>query len=1129
MPAAKKKPAPAAKAATAAVPAKRRSRPARLATSRTQLQLGRWELDLATQTGRWSAEMFRLLHRDPAHGAPAFEDFLQLVHPEDRALVAQAGKCAADDREPFHFEYRTDPARGPVRHVSATIHVFRDARGRPVRMAGTALDVTERKLAEQVALRLAAIVDSSDDAIIGKTIDGVITSWNPAAERIFGYSTRESIGQRMLMLIPPERHNEEAEILALYAALSQVNQAIVWSPNREELFKKVCQVLVEYGGFRMAWIGWQDPASQRLIPVAEWGDVEGYLRVSKVFTDDRPEARGPTGTAFREQRHFICNDVDQDPATRPWREEARRVGFRASAAFPVRRDGKVVGTLTVYADEVGFFQDKEIHLLEEAAGDVSFGLDNFVRDEERRVAEEKVRQERDFSAAILNSLPGVFYLYDQHGRFLRWNQNFERITGYGAAEIAAMHPLDFFAGADKKQIAAKIEEVFLRGDSYAEAGFVTKDGRSLPYCFTGIRAEIDGQKCLVGVGLDITARQLAEKAWEASESRYRTLFAYAPDGIVVADSKSYYLDANESMCRMLGYTREEFIGLHASDIVDDAELPHIGRALSVIKSKSDYKRVWRFRRKDGSVFPAEVIGAVMPDGHLLAMIRDISERMRAEEELQRSEHDQRELADQLTAERNRLMAAQAVAKIGSWETDVATGKVTWSDEAHRIFGTDAAVFRPTHDGFLQLVHPEDRAMVENAFTRSLAVHSIAKIEHRLLLASGAGKVVEERWRVILDDQDRPLRAVGTCQDITERKQAELEVQLLKQRLTLATDAAAIGIWDWDITIDRWYATATYFTMLGYAAQEGYSERNFWLPRLHPDDRPAVAKKIDAVLAGSMAPYTYEARMQHADGSYRWVKVIGRVLATDGQGRATRMLGVRIDITEQKQAEIELRAAEQQLHSLVERLNTVREEEAKRIARELHDDLGQQLTALNMELADLEAKLGEVPPRQRGQFDRMRTGIDHTIEVVQKISGELRLGQLDVLGLTAAIECQVQEFSRRSAISCRIERLDEVADLSEAQTTALFRILQEALTNIARHAGATEVSVSLEAGPDAVTMQVRDNGRGITASEMDDKKAIGLLGMRERAQILGGDLIITGGAGTTVRVRLPLNRTGTTSP
>ena len=183
----------------------------------------------------------------------------------------------------------------------------------------------------------------------------------------------------------------------------------------------------------------------------------------------------------------------------------------------------------------------------------------------------------------------------------------------------------------------------------------------------------------------------------------------------------------------------------------------------------------------------------------------------------------------------------------------------------------------------------------------------------------------------------------------------------------------------------------------------------------------------------------------------------------------------------------------------------------------------------MELADLEAKLGEVPPRQRGQFDRMRTGIDHTIEVVQKISGELRLGQLDVLGLTAAIECQVQEFSRRSAISCRIERLDEVADLSEAQTTALFRILQEALTNIARHAGATEVSVSLEAGPDAVTMQVRDNGRGITASEMDDKKAIGLLGMRERAQILGGDLIITGGAGTTVRVRLPLNRTGTTSP
>jgi signal transduction histidine kinase len=158
---------------------------------------------------------------------------------------------------------------------------------------------------------------------------------------------------------------------------------------------------------------------------------------------------------------------------------------------------------------------------------------------------------------------------------------------------------------------------------------------------------------------------------------------------------------------------------------------------------------------------------------------------------------------------------------------------------------------------------------------------------------------------------------------------------------------------------------------------------------------------------------------------------------------------------------------------------------------------------------------------------MHSVVDRTIEVVQEISSDLRLGQLDVLGLTAAIEWQLKEFSRRSAIPCKVTRLDEITNLSDAQRTAVFRILQEALTNVVRHAGATEVEISLEAGPDQLVLKVRDNGRGITAAELNDRKAIGLLGMRERAQIVGGAVTITGGAGvgTTVLVTIPLRQTG----
>ena len=230
-----------------------------------------------------------------------------------------------------------------------------------------------------------------------------------------------------------------------------------------------------------------------------------------------------------------------------------------------------------------------------------------------------------------------------------------------------------------------------------------------------------------------------------------------------------------------------------------------------------------------------------------------------------------------------------------------------------------------------------------------------------------------------------------------------------------------------------------------------------------------------------------------------------------------------DVTERVKADTTLQASREELRALSANLQHIREEEKTRIARELHDDLGQQLTALNMELADLAAKLPGATSKQQIQIARMHTIVDHTIEVVQKIAGELRLGQLDVLGLTAAIDWQVKDFSRRSAILCRVTRLDEIANLSEAQKTAVFRILQEALTNIVRHAVATEVEVGLQAGPDQVMLTVRDNGRGITSAELNDQTSIGLLGMRERAQNVGGDVAMTGGAGvgTAVVVRIPL--------
>lgn len=227
--------------------------------------------------------------------------------------------------------------------------------------------------------------------------------------------------------------------------------------------------------------------------------------------------------------------------------------------------------------------------------------------------------------------------------------------------------------------------------------------------------------------------------------------------------------------------------------------------------------------------------------------------------------------------------------------------------------------------------------------------------------------------------------------------------------------------------------------------------------------------------------------------------------------------------QRRQAESEIRESRERLRNLSSHLESVREEERTRLAREIHDELGQGLTALKMDLSWLGKRL---EPGQQ-QFDEkiraMSSLADETIRTVQRLSGELRPGLLDDLGLAAAIEWQTEEFQRRSGISCdvRLEIGETVLDRDQA--TAIFRIFQETLTNVLRHAGATGVSVLSQVADNHLILSVADNGRGITAEEIRSARAFGLIGMRERVHALKGRFLINGrpGRGTTVSIHVPL--------
>jgi signal transduction histidine kinase len=238
---------------------------------------------------------------------------------------------------------------------------------------------------------------------------------------------------------------------------------------------------------------------------------------------------------------------------------------------------------------------------------------------------------------------------------------------------------------------------------------------------------------------------------------------------------------------------------------------------------------------------------------------------------------------------------------------------------------------------------------------------------------------------------------------------------------------------------------------------------------------------------------------------------------------TTNASLELEITDRLSKEEEFHRSSEQLRELSARLQSVREEERTQIARAIHDELGQALTGLKMDVAWLQKHLDQPQPALLEKTQAMSDLIDIIVRAVRRIATELRPGILD-LSLVATIEWQLQEFQTRSGIHSELINAPEETTLDVDGATTVFRIFQEILTNVARHARATQIEVSVEQNATFLTLLVQDNGRGITESEIDSPKSIGLLGMQERARLRAGKVQFQGrpGEGTTVTVRLPLS-------
>ncbi|MEO8005852.1 MAG: PAS domain S-box protein [Betaproteobacteria bacterium] len=805
-----------------------------------------------------------------------------------------------------------------------------------------------------------------------------------------------------------ERKKHEAEnerLRRLYAALSQINQAIVWMPTRDQLFQKICDILVEHGGFRMAWIGWHELVSHRLVPVAQSGDDGGYLQGITVYTDGRPEGQGPAGTAFRDAKPYISNDFLGDPASLPWVAQAELCGLRAVAVFPVRLKGDVHGTLTVYATETGFFQDKEISLLVDVAIDVSFALDNFAREEERRNTEAIVKR----LAAIVESTDDAITAKTLQGIITDWNPAAERLFGYTAAEIIG-RPIGVLIPPDRAEEEAGILVRIGQGQGIRnfETVRMRKDGQTFPVSVTispiwGPDGAIAGATRITGASTivrDITERVRAEAIAQTERLFSDAMIESTPGIFYLYDESGRFLRWNRNFTTVSGYSAEEIARMHPLDFFIVEDKPRVDQGIAEVFEDGESSVEAAFLSKDGRVTPYFFNGKrLLFEGSvcLVGVGIDISERKRAEEELKANEQVQRQLARQVESQRARLVEAQAVAKIGSWETELQDMHVTWSEETYRIFETDPASFQPTHPDFLAFIHPEDRARVDAAFATSLGEISSCAIEHRIVMRDGRIKIVEERWHVFRDHQGQPLRAVGTCQDITQRKEAEQALQ-------------------------------------------------------------EYARRLQAV--------------------------------------SRQMLEVQ-------------------------------ENERRLLARELHDTVGQELTALGLNLSIVRST---IPPDLAATIgDRLQDSqklLEDTTHHLRNVMVELRPPGIDEFGLMAALKEHARTAANRSGFELVLIGVEPKPRFPLATAMALFRIVQEALNNTVKHAQASKITIELREGPDLIVLTVADNGKGFDTMRrpLIGVYGMGMTTMRERAEAIGAHVRIDSAIGKGTRIKIEIART-----
>ena len=611
-----------------------------------------------------------------------------------------------------------------------------------------------------------------------------------------------------------------------------------------------------------------------------------------------------------------------------------------------------------------------------------------------------------------------------------------------------------------------------------------------------------------------------------NDTFFLRIFEDGPIGMAIVSPDFGFLKVNPKFCEMLGYTQEELYRVkfpeitHPDDIdrcVKSAENAFQGNVASVTLEK-------RYIKKTGEILWVNLTSSLICNDqgkvlYGLAMIEDITERKKAEEALRESQRVLSTLMGNLPGMAYRCKNDR------DWTMEfVSEGCLDLTGyHPYELIGSRTISYG-------KLIHPDDQESVWNEVQLAVREMRPFQLIYRINTSEGQEKWVWEQGRGVFSPEGELVALEGFITDTTERKQAEEALKRSEKQLSEAQRLAHLGSWHWDIATNKITWSDELYRIFGLSPKEFGATYEAFLNRVHAEDQDLVNRTVKRAVENS-DPINYSFRIIRPDGTERILSATGECIV-DGRGSTIAMLGAAQDITEQKEAEEALKSSQTRLQALSNRLLGVQEAERRHIARYLHDEIGQALTALLMNqqsILNLSA-----PPAIQAQIEENFRIADGVLQRVRELSTELRPAMLDDLGLNAALRWYATRLAERVGIGLQFSSKGEEGRNPPALETACFRIAQEALTNVVRHAKARLVSVTLREGEDAIELTIRDNGRGFEVSEAFARasrgKSMGLLSMQERTQLVGGDIKIvsTPSQGTEVRARFPIGRSHETS-